>query len=217
MDKNKITATTWNKIAVLYQEKFMDLDLYNDSYAAFCEKLKAQASVLEVGCGPGNITRYLLANRPDLKILGTDLAPNMIELARKNNPTAEFRELDAKSLSSLTQVFDGIMAGFIVPYLSREECNQLLKNAYQLLNEDGLLYLSFTEGNYDDSGFLSASTGDQTYFYYHSPEEFKELLIVNQFTLVHSSKVLFKRLSGSEETHIILMAVKNGDGKLISV
>ena len=31
---NRYTETfeTWNKVAALYQDKFMDLDLYNDTY-----------------------------------------------------------------------------------------------------------------------------------------------------------------------------------------
>ena len=49
MDKYAITFKTWDKIAELYQEKFMDLDLYNDSYDALCDLLSDNASVLELG------------------------------------------------------------------------------------------------------------------------------------------------------------------------
>jgi hypothetical protein len=31
MDRYKETFETWNKVASLYQDKFMELDLYNDS------------------------------------------------------------------------------------------------------------------------------------------------------------------------------------------
>lgn len=41
----------------------MDLDLYNDTYDAFCQAVyKPGARIFEIGCGPGNITRYVLAN-----------------------------------------------------------------------------------------------------------------------------------------------------------
>ena len=50
--------------AKLYQEKFMDLALYNDSYGYFCSALdKPQAKILEIGCGPGNITMYLIQTK----------------------------------------------------------------------------------------------------------------------------------------------------------
>ena len=76
MDNYKETFETWNKITTLYQNKFMDLDLYNDTYDSFCNSLsKENSSILEIGCGPGNITKYLLEQRPDLLILGIDVAP----------------------------------------------------------------------------------------------------------------------------------------------
>ncbi len=36
-----------------------------------------------------------------------------------------------------------------------------------MLNENGMLYLSFVEGNYENSTYLTGSTGDRTYFYYY--------------------------------------------------
>jgi len=45
--------------------------------------LNEQAKVLELACGPGNITKCLLSKRPDLEILATDIAPNILELAKK--------------------------------------------------------------------------------------------------------------------------------------
>lgn len=32
MDKYKETFETWNNVASMYHDKFMDLDLYNDTY-----------------------------------------------------------------------------------------------------------------------------------------------------------------------------------------
>ena len=84
MDRNKETFDTWNNIASLNQDKFMNLDLYNDTYDFICKAIATpNAKLLEIGCGPGNITKYLLSQRPDFDIFGIDIAPNMIELAKK--------------------------------------------------------------------------------------------------------------------------------------
>lgn len=68
MDKYEETFETWNNIASIYQDKFMKLDLYNDSYDYICTSISKQgANLLEIGCGPGNITKYLLSKRADRK------------------------------------------------------------------------------------------------------------------------------------------------------
>jgi trans-aconitate methyltransferase len=104
MDRYKETFETWNKVASLYEDKFMDLDLYNDSYDFICNLItKDNAKLLEIGCGPGNITKYLLSKRPDFNIFGIDIAPNMIELAKKNNPAASFAMMDSSKFPTLKQ------------------------------------------------------------------------------------------------------------------
>ena len=100
MDKYEITVGTFNKLADAYQEKYMHFDFYFDTYDTFCELVtNDSAAILEVACGPGNITKYLLNKRPGFKIEGIDLAPNMVELAKVNNPTASFQVMDSRKVS----------------------------------------------------------------------------------------------------------------------
>ncbi len=121
-NRYKETFKTWNKVASLYQDKFMDLALYNDSYDFVCSSLnKSNLKVLEIGCGPGNITKYILSKRPDLDIFGIDIAPNMIELAKRNNPKASFAVMDSREISKIETKYDGIICGFCLLYLSQTD------------------------------------------------------------------------------------------------
>ena len=182
MNKYEETFETWNKMAPLYEEKFMDLDVFNDSYDSFVDSMSAdQIKVLEIGCGPGNITRYLLRKRSDLKILGIDIAPNMIELARKNNPGARFEVMDGRKIGELEEKFDGVVGGFCLPYFSSEEAEKLIVDAASLLNENGVIYLSFVDGDPGESGFKSNDQGDRVFIYYHRMETLKKLLAENEF------------------------------------
>tara|TARA_B110000046_G_C13010751_1_gene406564 strand:- start:827 stop:1009 length:183 start_codon:yes stop_codon:yes gene_type:complete len=54
MDKYEITFKIWDKIAEIYQEKFMELYFYDDTYDLFIQSLEQNAQLLEVACGPGN-------------------------------------------------------------------------------------------------------------------------------------------------------------------
>ena len=107
MDRYKETFETWNKVASLYQDKFMDLDLYNNTYDFICNSItRKNARILEIGCGPGNITKYLLSKRPDFDIYGIDIAPKMIELAKKNNPSASFEIMDIRQIDEIKTKYE---------------------------------------------------------------------------------------------------------------
>jgi SAM-dependent methyltransferase len=208
-DRYTETFTTWNKLASQYQDKFMDLDLYNDSYDFICNSItKVNAKILEVGCGPGNITRYLLSKRPDFDIFGIDIAPNMIELARKNNPSASFAVMDCREVDRVQSTFDGIICGFCLPYLSPTDRQKLIMDCYRLLNDNGLLYISFVEGDPNKSGFQISSNGDRSYFYYHNLDELKAQLLDNKFVELDTFTVNYRKSDGETEMHTVITTRK---------
>jgi len=207
MNHYKTTFKTWNKIAAIYEEVFMDLDLYNDTYAMFCKELtNDNPYILEIGCGPGNITKHIISKKPDCKILGIDIAPNMIILAQKNNPTASFKVMDGRDIDTLKSKFDGIITGFYIPYLSKSDCLSFVKNCSKLLNDQGTLYISFLEGDYKDSGYQTGSTGDQIYFYYHDLDILKKQLIEHQFSIINTLYKQYPKKDKTTDTHTIIIA-----------
>jgi 2-polyprenyl-3-methyl-5-hydroxy-6-metoxy-1,4-benzoquinol methylase len=209
MDPYKETFETWNKVASLYQEKFMGLDLYNDTYDLICNAvIKNKATILEIGCGPGNITKYLLSKRPDFNIFGIDIAPNMIELAKINNPKANFAVMDSRNISEIETKYDAIVCGFCLPYLSETDSQKLIFEANYLLNDSGFLYLSFVEGDPNKSGFQAGSTGNRSYFYYHNLDQLKAQLLQNSFEDLKIFKVEYKKSEKEQDIHTIITAKK---------
>src|SRR5690348_4633106 len=55
------------------------------------------ASVLDVGCGLGDLCGWLRANSCDARYTGIDIAPAMIEAARRRFPDARFEVRDLLS------------------------------------------------------------------------------------------------------------------------
>ena len=208
MDKYQETFRTWNKIAKIYQDKFMNLDLYNDTYDLFLDEINPNSSVLEIGCGPGNITRYLLAKNATLKIKGIDISNNMVELAKNNNPLAEFEIMDSRKIDSLNDKFDAIICGFCIPYLSKSDNTKLINDCKNLLNDSGILYLSFVAGDYENSDFISGSSGDRTFFYFHNLDYIERELKTNSFEINKVVLKNYKKDNGTEETHTIIISKK---------
>lgn len=203
------TIRTWNKLALVYEERFMDLNLYDSTYDLFCSELNnPRASILEIGCGPGNITRQLLLRMPDSVIHGIDVAPEMIELARKNNPEAIFTILDARNLPQIRQRYDGVVCGFCIPYLNKTDVDEMFENSAKLLNENGLFYVSCIEDEYENSYYQTGSTGDQVFVHYYTEIELVESLQQRSFKHLETRRISYALSDGSEQIHLIILARK---------
>lgn len=202
------SAGIWSKIAPLYETQFMHLRIYDESYAFFCRQFPRQdPRLLELGCGPGNITAFLFQQLPEASILCIDYAANMLAIAEKNNPKAEFMLLDARQIRTLNTVFDGIAIGFCIPYLSPSECRQLFHDCASLLTEKGLLYLSFVPGEVSASGIHTNTCGDSLYFHYHPEEDVRAWLTAAGFLLSGTFEINYEK-SGATQLHLAFVAVK---------
>ena len=193
MNERLITQQTWDTLADWYENNFLDEPLYHFSYDLLCERLVTKNSqILELGCGPGNISKYLLSKRPDFKITCTDYSDNMLRLVKKNCPNVSVKKMDINALASIEQQFHGIVAGFCLPYLSMPEVETFLRHATDKLLPGGQLYISFIVGDYEKSGLKTNSSGQQALQYYYSVEYLREKLI----------DLSFKKLAVLPMTHL---------------
>lgn len=211
MEKYEVTKASYNNLAVQYQDKFMDMDLYHYTYDLFCKRLnKPDASIFEIACGPGNITRYLLNYSPDYKIWGTDVAEKMVELAVKNNPTARFEVMDCRDINKVDEKFDAVVCGFGLPYLTKEDAIQLIADVSSLLEKGGLFYLSTMEDDYNKSKYQGPSFGgpDRVFIHYHEAKYLTEALENNGFNIINLHRQNYPEKDGSITVDLILIARK---------
>ncbi len=207
MDRTQMAVNIFDKHAKLYQAKYMNVDSYSESLDIFCAHIaKEQASILELACGPGNITRYLLQKRPDFKILATDLAPNMLEIASIDNPRAEFQLMDCRDIGQIEKQYDGIMCSFCLPYLSKEESIKLIIDASKILKDSGILYLSTMEDNYSKSSWQKSSVGDEVYVYYHQSDYLTKALAENDFRIIDIRHQDYSAQDGTKISDLVIVA-----------
>jgi methylase of polypeptide subunit release factors len=210
MDSYQNTFQTWDKLAKAYHDKFMEVNLYNDTYDLFCEHLKNKnATIFEIGCGPGNITSYILKKSPDYQIDATDVSSRMIELAKANNPKANFHVLDCRELDKISKKYDGIICGFCLPYLSKSDAEKLIKDAAQLLDTGSIFYLSAIEDDYSKSTLETSSDGQHTmHIYYHEERYLQDYLSKYNFETLAIIRKDYAKADGSTATHIIFIVKK---------
>jgi SAM-dependent methyltransferase len=59
--------------------------------------VEAPSVVYDLGCGPGNVTPFLMGRWPDARHVGVDSSDQMLEKARAEHPTGEWVKADAKT------------------------------------------------------------------------------------------------------------------------
>jgi 2-polyprenyl-3-methyl-5-hydroxy-6-metoxy-1,4-benzoquinol methylase len=209
MDKNKGAVEVFDKLAGEYEKKFMDVGLYTNSLDAFCNSiLQPNGEVLEIACGPGNITTYVLQKKPGLKILGIDLSPNMIRLAEINNPGANFQIMDCRQIEKINQRYDAVICGFCLPYLSKPEVEKLVRDISILMNANAVLYLSTIEDKHEHSAFKTASSGDQVFMYFYEAGYLCRLLKENSFEIIDLTRYGSKEDDPSADIDLVILARK---------
>jgi SAM-dependent methyltransferase len=208
MDHTGAARDLFDKRSNEYQEKYMNVDLYNDSFDLFCNKMPTNASVFEIACGPGNITQYLLKKRSDLRIFGTDIAPNMVALARQNNPEAQFEVMDGRDISKIAKKFDGIICGFGLPYFNRENAVKLIADSAKLLVSGGILYLSTMEDDYSKSRIQTSSQGDKLFMYFHQAEYLKDALAEHGLSPISLTRQDYPTADEDKIIDLIIIAEK---------
>ncbi|HEV2478001.1 MAG TPA: class I SAM-dependent methyltransferase [Candidatus Dormibacteraeota bacterium] len=109
----------WNERAGAYERFFTAVSEHNVVPLLDAAHVSAGCTVLDAGCGPGNLAAAA-ASRGALAV-GTDLSDAMVMLAGKRYPTIEFRQADAEQLPFPEMSFDAVVSNLLVPHLPRPE------------------------------------------------------------------------------------------------
>ncbi|BDH15137.1 class I SAM-dependent DNA methyltransferase [Streptomyces hygroscopicus] len=146
-------AEAFDAIGDRYDDAFPHKDGQLASGAWLAGTLPAGSRILDLGCGTGLPTARQLADAGH-RVVGIDLSPSMVELARENAPDADFHRLDIADLRGGRLggpgSFDGIAAYFSLLMLPRAEIPYALGMLHDLLRPEGLLALSMVEADVDD-------------------------------------------------------------------
>ncbi len=111
----------------------------------FASRLRPQGEVCDMGCGPGQVTRYL--RDAGSNVFGLDLSPDMLEQARKLNPEISFRAGNMLDLTLSDASLAGVVAFYAIVNLSTELLPGVFREWFRVLEPGGLLLLSFHIGD----------------------------------------------------------------------
>lgn len=121
---------TWTRCAESYSGTFAGIT--NEAVPELIKlgDIGSESHVLEIGSGPGNIAK-LLSNL-GAKVKGIDFSDKMVTVASHLYPDIPFFKANAEEIPSEDNMFDCVVANFVVHHLARpkvvfKEINRVLK------------------------------------------------------------------------------------------
>ncbi|MFA5326285.1 MAG: class I SAM-dependent methyltransferase [Prolixibacteraceae bacterium] len=211
MENFELSVQRFDEFAEEYASHFENVSGYIEHLSRFCNLINADhPNILELACGPGNVTRFLNDRFPESRIVALDLAPKMIEIARSQLPDVDFRVMDVRVLSEIQEKFDAVMCSFCLPFLSKADAAKLIGDCADRLVSGGVLYLSTMEGDENRAGFETTSfSGDaRIYFNYHLQQDLEDAFAKNGFKIQQVKLQEYIEPDGSVTTDMIFIAVK---------
>ncbi|HEU4425323.1 MAG TPA: class I SAM-dependent methyltransferase [Pilimelia sp.] len=149
MTRGEAVRSSYDAVAERYAEEIgeelIGKPVDRALYGCFAELVRDQAgagrSVGDVGCGPGHVSRYLAGL--GLSVIGVDISPGMITVARLRHPHLRF---EVGSIGGLPAK-DGEWAGAVVPYsiihLDRDERRAGFVELARVIRAGGWLLVAF--------------------------------------------------------------------------
>jgi SAM-dependent methyltransferase len=146
---NEDLQSSYDRVAEDYAEHFHD-EMEKKPFDRkmldwLAEKVGALGIICDMGCGPGQVARYL--HDHGVKACGVDLSTAMVERARALHPEISFQQGDMLALAEVADNSYGGMAAFYsIIHIHRPSLIQALLELKRVLRPDGVLLLTFHIG-----------------------------------------------------------------------
>jgi SAM-dependent methyltransferase len=111
----------------------------------FAEETRGRGRVVDLGCGPGQIGRYLQEQGVD--VVGIDLSPGMVRVATSLYPGIEFRVGDMTRLDLPDASLAGVVAFYSIVHFRPDELGAVFEQMRRVLMPGGLALISFHIGD----------------------------------------------------------------------
>jgi ubiquinone/menaquinone biosynthesis C-methylase UbiE len=147
-DKNQVTRC-YDLVAEEYANRFFN-ELEGKPFDRniltwFSRLIPGHEKVIETGCGPGEIARFL--KDQGVNISGIDISQNMIDAAKRLNPDIDFSQGDMLNLKLENDSIFGIVAFYAIVHFTLPEVKSALQEFKRVLKPGGYVLFSFHIGS----------------------------------------------------------------------
>jgi ubiquinone/menaquinone biosynthesis C-methylase UbiE len=149
MQEQKEIIDCYDKTALNYADKFgnelVHKHLDRILLQAFASENAAKGKSVDIGCGPGQTTKFL-ADCGMTDIIGVDISCEMVNVAKKINPHLDFAVADMLNLPYADHFFASAIAFYSIVHFDYEQLETAFKEVKRVLSDQGQFLFSFHIG-----------------------------------------------------------------------
>ena len=177
LDIISLNRKAWNNVAEKYDNaKYSKI---NPAFQFFCKQIPEGGSILDVGSGTGLPFTKLFLEK-GFNYLGIDISSQMIKIAKKNVPLANFKELSMTDLD-FNEEFDGVFSHYTMLLLNPDMFKDVARKIVKSLKFNGFFYLSLNEPSVKttdlDEDVICEIMGEKMYSRAYTEGEVQEIFI----------------------------------------
>jgi len=174
-DVVSLNRRAWDRVADTYDGR--SKVIVGGLFSSFMDSVPPGGRVLDIGSGTGEpYARKLVDGGFD--VLGIDVAPRMVEIAKERVPGAEFLELSMTDMEFRDE-FDGALAVFTMLLLDPPRFRDAAERIKESLKRGGVFYLvlnePWKEGEDVDGEVIVEIMGEEMYSRGYTVEEVMEV------------------------------------------
>jgi len=180
------TGTSYDRVAAEYARRIYG-ELAHKPFDRklldwLIEKVADRGVICDVGCGPGQLARYL--HDHGARACGVDLSAGMVAEAERLNPGIPFQQADMRTLAGIPDgAYGGIAAFYSIIHVPHVEVVGALESFRRVLVPGGRVLIAFHAG--DETRHLDEWWGESVSldFIFFEREQMKGYLETAGFTL----------------------------------
>jgi ubiquinone/menaquinone biosynthesis C-methylase UbiE len=110
----------------------------------FAQNVGKEGPVWDLGCGPGQTTRYL--KDLGVEISGLDLSGKILEQAKTSHPDIHFRKGNILDLDFENDSIAGIAAFYAIVHFTKEQARTAFREIFRVLQPGGIFLFTYHIG-----------------------------------------------------------------------
>jgi ubiquinone/menaquinone biosynthesis C-methylase UbiE len=178
----KFVEDTYRKIANAYTREFFDDVSDLPIIDNLLGRLSVASSVLDIGCGPGQFTQYLIDHGH--KVTGIDTSDEMLAIALDKVPHGTFAKMDMRKLGYPESTFDACLVAYSLIHIPSSELANTLREIMRVIKVGGLALFIVQEGDADQILDEPLAEGEKIFVNFFSEDRLNEILVNTGFNIV---------------------------------